>query len=317
MISTPLWWLLAVVGLLLIAWLAGGWRGRALRTAPWWRGTVVLLLAGVVATQPSLGRDSHPSGAPMGLDVLLILDRTTSMGAEDYDDGQPRMTGVGKDVEQLVTRLGAARYAVIVSDNEATQALPWTTDASAVTSLAHTTGWRNESYGNGSDIAAAQPLAAQLLDASRTAHPDAHRFVVYLGDGEQTSPRPPTSFAPLAPTIDGALVLGYGTAEGGKMRQTSSSQEYVTRGGVPQLSHIDEDNLRQIAEQLGGTYAHRAAPGAPLPGLPTAAAAAVSDDATPATSLAWLAAAAALVVLLWGLHDAVRSWRRARLEVSR
>lgn len=317
MTLTPLWWLLAVVAVLLLVWLVAGWRRHDFRAAAWWRGAVVLMLAGVIATQPALGHDSRPSDAPVGLDVLLIIDRTTSMGAEDYADGQPRMSGVAKDVEQLVTKLGAARYAVIVSDNEATQALPWTTDASALTSLADTMGWRNETYGNGSDIAAAEPLASQILGASRAARPDAHRFVVYLGDGEQTSPKPPTSFAPIAGDIDGALVLGYGSAEGGRMKKTSTSQQYVTRDGRPQLSHIDEANLQQIANQLGGTYAHRTSPDALGAGLPAAATAVVGDDAAATTSLASVAAAAALVVLLWGLADSVQAWRRARKDISR
>ncbi|QXT63602.1 VWA domain-containing protein [Tessaracoccus palaemonis] len=314
MTVTPLWWLIALVAALAIVWLIAGISHGALRTGPWLRGFAVLALVAVIATQPALAATDEPAEAPAGLDVVLVIDRTTSMGAEDYDGDRPRMDGVAADVTELVSRLGAARYSAIVSDNEATQALPWTTDARAVTSLAQTVGWRDESYGTGSDIAAAEPLATQLLSDSAATRPEAHRLLVYLGDGEQTSPEAPSSFAPAAAYLDGALVLGYGTTEGGRMRTTPDSDEYVTRDGSPQISRIDEDNLRQIAAQLGGGYEHRTAPGVFASDLPAAAVAVSGDDAA-GRSLAWIAAAAALLPLLWGLSVCVRHWRRSREDV--
>jgi Mg-chelatase subunit ChlD len=293
--------------------LAGRWRAGSR-----WRRPVALVLAGVMVWQPKLAETDDGSAPPAALDVLLVVDRTTSMGAMDYDGDQPRMTGVAHDVEELVRRLGPARYSVITSDNVARVAAPWTTDASAIVSLAQTVGWREESYGTGSDIAAAADLTRDVLSAAADARPDTARFVVYLGDGEQTADDAPGSFAAAGELADGALVLGYGTAEGGRMRQSPNVEELVTRNGEPQLSHIDEDALKTIAEQLGGAYEHRAAPGPFASPLPAPRAAVVDEGGAAASlSLAWLAGCLALLPLGWELFGALRRWRDARREAAR
>jgi Ca-activated chloride channel family protein len=276
----------------------------------------VLVCAGIIALQPSIGHGEQ-SDTPAGLDVLFVIDRTTSMGAQDFDGDRPRIEGVAHDVEELVTKLGAARYSVILSDNVARQALPWTTDGSAVISLAQTMGWREEAYGTGSDISAAVDLSDQVLDTAAAARPDARRLVVYMGDGEQTSTDEPGSFDVLRDAVTDAVVLGYGTSEGGKMRQRPDVDDLVMRNGKPQLSFIDEKNLRRIADELGGAYEHRTAPGPIAAPVPQPAPATVVGEAPTTTSLSWIAALAAAAVLCWGLFDALRTWRRARKDARR
>lgn len=307
----PLWWLVAVAALAMVAWVAFGWHRRALRTRTWWAVAGLAALAGVTALQPALGA-SQPSEAPSGLDVVLVIDRTTSMGAEDYAGSKPRIDGVAADVQRLVGELGPARYAVITSDNVAQLAVPWTTDASAVVSLAQTVGWREESYGNGSDIADAAPEAERLLQGSAAQRPDARRFFVYFGDGEQTSPEPPGSFAALRPYLSGGLVLGYGTTEGGKMRQSPYVDTLVTRDGEPQLSHLDESTLRELAQQVGGSYLHRDAPGAIPAQLPAPAPALLNDAADAPLTLGWLPAIGALAIVCVGWFDRVAAAKQAR-----
>lgn len=278
--------------------------------ARWLRLGVVVLVA-LVALQPTWGGTAEEP-APTGVDVLLVIDRTTSMGAQDHAGSRPRTEGVAEDVEALTSALPAARWSVVTFDNEAHVAVPWTTDASAITSLASTMGWREETYGTGSNIGVAAPLAAELLDEARSARPDARRHVIYLGDGEQTSSEEPGSFDEVEPLVDGAMVLGYGSTDGGVMAQRVDSDELVVRNGSPQLSRIDEANLRDIASQLGGDYLHRTGPG----GLP------VVDEAPSASGLegqaafdwAWLPAVAAALVLAIDLWGATRRLRRIRRE---
>ena len=83
---------------------------------------MVLLLA-LVALQPRLsGSDS--STPPTAVDVLLVIDRTTSMGATDWSGTQPRLTGVAEDVAALVATMPAARFCVVAIDNEARVVTP-------------------------------------------------------------------------------------------------------------------------------------------------------------------------------------------------
>lgn len=296
---------LALVAVVAVVW----WhRGAARSPSTWARLTVVLLLAGA-CLQPRVGGEEPPP-PPSRADVVVIVDRTTSMAAQDYDGGRPRMTGVAADVEELVAMMPEARYTVVTADNEARIAAPWTTDTRAVVTLARTMGWREEGFGTGSDISAGVPRAESLLGDSARLRPAAARYLVYLGDGEQISEAEPRSFSGLAGLIDDALVLGYGTAEGGVMAMRVDTDELVTRDGVAQRSMIDESRLRGIAEELGGTYLHRAAPG-PLTGwVPSHAGLGTGAGGDPGFGVGWLLALAAAAVL--GVDVAVVA-RRARL----
>lgn len=311
MTVTPLWPLLAAVAavLALHVWASRG----ALRSGAVWRRGTILLLLGAVSLQPAItGSDDPPT--PTATDVVLVIDRTTSMGAQDYDGTNPRMEGVAADVTALVAAMPSARYTVVVMDNDARIAVPWTTDTTAVVTFAETMGWREESYGIGSDISVGKPVAEQLLDDSAQSRPQARRFLLYLGDGEQTMEALPASFDTLAPLLTDALVLGYGTEQGGRMTLRPDTEELVERDGVPQLSHIDEGALQGIADELGGTYRHRSTSGG-LDFWADGAGAATGETGSPDYSLAWLLAIAAAAVLALDGWFTLRMARRARREV--
>lgn len=311
MTLTPSWPLLiAVVAVLALhIWASRHSLGSG---APWRRAAALLLLA-AVALQPAIaGSDDPPT--PTATDVVLVIDRTTSMGARDWDGQQPRIDGVAADVAALVAAMPSARYSVVVMDNDSRISVPWTTDTTAVVTFAETVGWREETYGIGSDISVGEPVAEELLADSARSRPQARRFLLYLGDGEQTMEALPASFDPLAPLLTGSLVLGYGTQQGGQMALRPGTDEIVEREGVPQLSHINEAALQQIADELGGSYYHRTTPGG-LNFWPDGAGNATGETGTPDYSLAWLLAVAAAAVLAVDGWFTLRMAREARREV--
>ncbi len=311
MTITPLWFLLA--GVVLVLALHVWASRRALRTAAVWLRAGALLLLAAVALQPAVaGNDDPPT--PTATDVVLVIDRTTSMGAQDWDGQSPRMDGVAADITALVSAMPSARYSVVVMDNDARVSVPWTTDTTAVVTFAETMGWREESYGIGSDISVGKPVAEHLLEDSAQSRPQARRFVLYLGDGEQTMEAIPASFDTLAPLLTDAKVLGYGTEQGGQMTLRPDTEELVERDGVPQLSYIDETTLQTIAEELGGSYSHRTSPGG-LEFWPDGAGAATGDTGTPDYSLAWVLAVAAAAALAVDGWFTLRQAREARREV--
>ena len=63
-------------------------------------------------------------------------------------------------------------------------------------------------------------MKQQLIEAEKNS-PERSRTIIYFGDGEQTVETSPKSFEPLKKYIDGGLVLGYGTAAGGRMKEYS------------------------------------------------------------------------------------------------
>jgi Ca-activated chloride channel family protein len=125
-------------------------------------------------------------------------------------------------------------------------------------------------YSRGSSVDEAVPLLSTLLEESATKRPDDRRVLFYLGDGEQTSSEKAGSFEGLAQYLDGGAVLGYGTEAGGRMLDfdgfgdANSHPEYIldltASPPADALSHIDEKELRAIADDLGVPYVHREHP---------------------------------------------------------
>lgn len=311
----PLVVLAAAVLVLLLVWWLRGWRSASglARVSGGLRVVLALLVLGI-ALRPIQGHD-EPRPVESRSDVLIMIDRTTSMGATDYAGGEPRMDGVAADVAALVQHVAGARVGVIVIDNEAQLAVPFTTDGQAVTGFVRTLGWRPARTAAGSDISVGVDLARQTLERAAAERPDHQRYFVYCGDGEQTVDAVPGSFAELADLLSGSLVLGYGTATGSTMLVSPESDEQVRVDGIAQLSRLDEPNLLTIAAQAGGQYLRRSAPG----GLPELVGAQVLTEAEFVTTAEfyWMLALAGVPLLVTLLARAVLGVKTARSELNR
>lgn len=268
----PLWALVLVAGPILLFCLVQLARQRSHRGA-WVRRTGAAVALVAILLGPSVV-DRTGATLQTNAEVFFVVDRTGSMAAEDYDGAQPRLAGVRHDVDAIVDAFPGGRYTVIAWDSQATRQLPLTTDARAVKSWAETARQELTSYSAGSQVD--RPLAAleAALTGAAERNPNNVRLVYFLSDGENTNGSGSSadaelaSYAPLAPLVDGGAVLGYGTAEGGRMRSydgvTPTDQSpYITddaNGGAEAVSVIDEVTLRTIAEQLGVAYVHRITP---------------------------------------------------------
>lgn len=308
---------------LIVAALLGvaGWalvRAAGRDRAVWLLRILLTLACGALALRPGL-----PSGTAQSvtadLDVFLLVDSTTSITAEDWAGGEPRLMGVRSDVEAIVDEYPGARFSLVTFDNHATQRLPMTSDVNAVFSALDVLRPPTTAYARGSDVGEAAPLLEEALQRAADDGADRAQLVFYFGDGEQTTATDPASFDGSAPWVDGGAVLGYGTDEGGRMREVDGSAqggappEYLTYDGAPALSTIDEDNLRQIADDLDVSYAHRAAgTELALPEPPTAATT-IDDAETPGAraELSWEIALVVVALLLWELGLAAWQLRRS------
>ncbi|MGP6169705.1 vWA domain-containing protein [Microbacterium sp. A204] len=234
-----------------------------------WTMRLVMLLACFFM----LLRPGIPGGAVQTLatetDIVIVLDTTASIVAEDWDGDQPRLSGVRADVQSIVDEYPGARFALITFDASAEQRLPLTTDTTALISSLEILHPEVTSQSRGSSIGIASTMLEETLAAAAESAPDRSRMVFYLGDGEQTVTTEPESFAGSAEFIDGGEVLGYGTSEGGPMKITSGDPstssgtdstgsgtgsdagEYIEYQGTPAMSVLDEANLQAIADELG------------------------------------------------------------------
>lgn len=288
-----------------------------------------LRLVMVLACFVMLLRPGLPGGATQTLatdtDIVLVVDTTASIVAEDWADGQPRLDGVREDVRALVQEYPGARFALITSDAAAELRMPLTTDTTALLGSLDVLRPEVTSQSRGSSIGIAAPLVSDTLAAAADSSPDRSRMVFYFGDGEQTVDSEPEPFTSSAKYTDAGAVFGYGTAEGGPMRintgavdpssgSGAGSGDYIEYEGEDALSVIDEQNLETLAGQLGVEYEHRTADAAPtLPEAPsTTTNYAESGEVGNVTELYWIAALVILVLLGFELTRATLLIARLR-----
>ena len=314
--------LLALVGLALIWWpQPGGNPSSATRV----RRSLVVVLVLLAALRPGLPGGSMVRTNPSDLNVVFVVDTTTSSVAEDHGGGT-RLAGMKADITAIAGRLSGARFALVTFDRTAVVRMPLTSDGAAVAAAAETLLPETSTWSQGSSVTVAGPVLQQVLERAAAAHPERPRVVFYLGDGEHTAATPP---APLRvdPTLvtAGGAVLGYGTQAGGQMRQTGvvGSPDWVVdpATGDPARSVIDEGRLRELAAQLGVGYVHRSAGDSvdavlELVRRNPAQQVSVTDDGPLSTTRAeayWLLALGALALVAWEAGVALqRLWALRR-----
>lgn len=315
-------WLVILATLLLggfALWALAAVRSGA-RRAAWAIRAAVVLLIGIACLRPGIGSQAAPT-VERALDVVFVVDTTASMVAEDWGAEQPRMAGAKADIMALAEAHPGARFALITFDAQAVQRMPFTADTSALQAAVDALEPEVTRYSQGSSIGAASALLEEILQRAKDADPSRLRVAYYLGDGEQTASREPESFAPSAELLNGGAVLGYGTAQGGRMRETTTRfatapQPYIQDpAGGDARSIIDEARLQTIAAELGVGYQHREEGAAPAAAQADAASVPSSTrgDVERAFDLYWIFAIAAFLLLLADV------WRttRALLELGR
>ncbi|POH58839.1 vWA domain-containing protein [Arthrobacter glacialis] len=325
-IVTPwVFWPLAVLLLAAAAYLL--FKGRS---AARWRYALLVVLVLVAGARPGLVGASAPV-ATTDLNVFFVVDTTPSSSAEDYNGKDPRLEGIKADINALATELAGARFSLITFDSNAKVVLPLTTDATALQTLTQVLTPKSSYASQGSSISVAAPLLADRLAASQKAHPTRPRLVFYLGDGEQTASKAPEPFAKGTDLIDGGAVLGYGTTDGGKMRDYTFSADtpgsYIldkSADYAPATSRIDEKALNTIAQQLKLPYVHRGAPENIGAALSDSAPKTAAQSAEPGEQAGagrwevyWLFALAAFGIVVWEavlLSVAYRQLQRPRKE---
>lgn len=211
------------------------------------------------------------------LEVYLVIDRTGSMAAEDWDGTKPRIDGVRNDVALIMNTLAGSRFSILTWDSSVHTDMPLTTDASAVASYMDSFNRELSASSQGSSLNRPAADLAALLAKNKERHPQNLRAVFIFSDGE-TSNQEHWKSAPTGSEedwdrvkeyVDGGLVIGYGTPEGGPMKvlrlgnseaQSGDDDGYIhdlSQPGNPiAISKIDEAALQAVASRIGVDYVH-------------------------------------------------------------
>ncbi len=281
------------------------------------RWALVLLFFGILL-RPGYG-DLPATAQVADLEVLVVVDRTRSMAALDGTGGRPRIEDAQRDLRALTEALPEARFALVTFGNHNDYVVPFTTDVGAFTDAVEHLRLEPAASGSGSRADRALEVIDAVLWSADQQHPERRRVVVYVGDGENTLEVRQKSFKGIGESIDGGVVLGYGTVTGARMPVSddlSVTDEWVydPLSASDALSHADPDNLQSIADQMGADFVPRSdtADGAGAAGIDAIAAELSTVGGTgarsdrPAHELTWL-----LGLLLLGLVLLeLRTWWR-------
>ena len=247
----------AVLGIMVYIRLMSLVRRRGTAGAKWFAALRCLLIAALVAVislRPVI-EEKQIDVEVKNVDVLFAIDGTISMWAEDYSGSSQRMSGVISDCKSVMEELGGAAFGVVKFDNLSWILAPYTQDTEAVTDVITMISRPDPDYAAGSSLNTPYNDMKRMFESSRKKD-DRLTVVFFMSDGEITDGSQLRSFADLAQYVDYGAVLGYGTADGGPMKQDDYRYIYVADTYEKALSVIDEDVLRQIASDLDIPYIH-------------------------------------------------------------
>ncbi len=201
----------------------------------------------------------------LDIDIILVIDTTVSMIAEDYNGKDTRLEGLQETCNYIAEELQGAKFSIITFGNQAKKTVPMTNDINIIKDTIDTISVEDANYATGSTLDLPKEILEETLETNYNKDKSRKRIVFYISDGEITDENKEIgSFKECREYIDNGAVLGFGTSEGGKMQITDwdGSKEYKTyfdeetfeeKTGI---SKIDEENLKQIANDMKIDYIH-------------------------------------------------------------
>lgn len=203
----------------------------------------------------------------LDLSVLFVVDTSVSMRALDYNGNKERMQGVINDCCYIINELHGSKFSIITFGDTAQRIIPFTTDSDMVQAEIKSIKLENDFYAKGSSMNIVKDIFEKTLeDESKRQNRNTKFIVFFITDGEITKEGESlNSFVDIKKYILDGAILGYGTANGGKMINSTyvdnpSSDFYYkyyydsSNKKVTALSKLDERNLKQISTDLGIDY---------------------------------------------------------------
>lgn len=196
------------------------------------------------------------------VDILFVVDNTISMLAEDGRDDGRRIDAVKEDCAYIMEQFSGASFSVVSFDNSVRVRSPYTIDANMAFESIQTLNGLSKYNANGTSMNDVMSQMEDILENER----GNYKILFFISDGEVINSEELESYSGLEKYVDDGAVLGYGTTEGGPMKAQDfvgdeEEAEYVYYmdedfNDVKAISKIDEDNLKQIASDLGLDYVH-------------------------------------------------------------
>ena len=179
------------------------------------------------------------------------------------DGEHERLEGIKKDCSHIIDELSGAKFSLITFGDTAKQEMPFTIDGNMVSSMIKSIRTEDDYYAKGTSINISNEVIEKTLKDSKASPV----VLFFITDGEiTTQDKTLQSFANIKQYISDGAVLGYGTKEGGKMVNGTYKDQpdspyyykyyYENYQRQTALSKIDENNLNQLAGDMGVEYIH-------------------------------------------------------------
>ena len=236
--------------------LATGARGLVLRGRDPRRLRLVALLcaaAALAAASVGSSRSSFEDAARADRDLLVVVDTSLSMAAED---AQPSRLGAAKQtIRALLQQAAGERIGVVAFAGSAIVQCPLTRDYSAVAML-------TDSLHPGIIPQPGSALRDALFEAGRafSAEPTRARVVVLITDGEDHSSAPEGVLAHLRKHDAALIAVCVGSAEGAPIPIRADDGQLMRykrdRAGRLVSTKAGPELLGGLAERAGGSFFH-------------------------------------------------------------
>jgi Ca-activated chloride channel family protein len=214
----------------------------------------------LAAARPQWGTRLEPI-VRRGADVVLVLDTSLSMAAEDVAPN--RLDLARHSLGTLLERIPGDRVALVTFAGEANLACPLTIDHAALRMLLESAGVTSTPV-PGTALADALRVALHAFRARPGEPDDRGRAIVVFSDGEDHSGETEPVLEELSRAGIAVHAVGCGTARGAPLPLRESSGLVAgykkDREGRVVTSRLNEDVLERLALATGGRY-FLAAPG--------------------------------------------------------
>lgn len=211
-----------------------------------------LALVFVALARPQLGEKPLVL-TRTGRDVLFVLDLSRSMNAEDLVPS--RLAAAKRAIREILDASPGDRVGLELFGGSAFLQVPLTLDRAAF-DLFLTAASTDDISDPGTDLPEALYAAAEAFD--ETSEPR-YRVIVLLSDGENLEGDPSQAVERLEKSGVRAFTVGVGTREGAPIPIRAGRRllgYHRDSAGTVVITRLDEEPLRRLADETGGTYAH-------------------------------------------------------------
>lgn len=221
------------------------------RQLPWLRIPALALLI-VALARPQMAAGIREIGGA-GIDIMLALDISGSMQAEDFRP-KNRFTVAKETVGEFIRNAGANRLGLVIFAGKAFTQSPLAADHQIVSQLLDRV--QLGMLEDGTAIGMAIATAAHRLQASQARS----KVIILLTDGVNNRGEidPPTAAEAAAALGIKIYAIGVGRQGGAPvpMQDPIFGKRYMTdrRTGQPIMTKLDEAVLKKIAAATGGKY---------------------------------------------------------------